>query len=100
MPAEYSTTTATQPDLDDLAELDALADELNRLGFPALRLTPQGKLPYVDVSSPGDLNHGERIYTSAGMFFWRTAAPIASSNKPHTAATIISHALRPNTPQP
>ena len=37
---------------DDLADLDALTDALNKLGFPALRLTPPGKQPYVDTGTP------------------------------------------------
>lgn len=89
----------TQLGPDDLADLDALAEELNRLGFPSLRLTPLGRPPYVDAGLPGGMTPGERIYSRAGAFCWRTAAPIAPSDQPHTAAIIISHALRPGTPQ-
>jgi hypothetical protein len=53
-----------------LADLDALADELNKLGFPALRLTPPGKLPYVDTGLPQGMKPGERIYATAGTYFW------------------------------
>jgi|SRR5579859_4278538 len=98
MPTQPGTTT-TQPDLDDLADLDALTDELNRLKFPSLRLTPPGKAPYVDVSLPDDMAPGERIYIQAGTFFWPGARPIAPSNQPATAAAIITHALRSTTQQ-
>jgi hypothetical protein len=95
MPTQPGSTT--QPDLDDLADLDALADELNRLGYPALRLIPRGKLPYVDVSLPGEMDPGERIHTQAGLFIWHGTQPIAPSNQPATAAAIIAHALQPAT---
>lgn len=88
----------TQPDPDALADLDALAEELNRLGFPSLRLTPPSQPPYVDTGLPGGMAPGERIYSQAGSFFWRTAEFIAPSGQPHTAATIISNALRSGTP--
>ena len=84
---------------DDLADLDALAEELNRLGFPSLRLTPPSQPPYVDAGLPGGMAPGERISSRAGAFFWRrTAGPIASSGQPHIAAAIISDALRLGTP--
>jgi hypothetical protein len=97
MPIQPGTTT--QPDLDDLADLDALTDELNRLGYPSLRLAPPGKAPYVDVSPPDDMTPGERIYIQAGTFFWHGARPIAPSNQPTTAAAIITNTLRPATQQ-
>ena len=86
-------------DPDDIAELDALAEALNRLGFPALRLTPPGKPPYVDTGHPQGMTPGERIHTQAGTFFWPDARPIAPRNQPATAAAIIARQLQPTPPQ-
>jgi hypothetical protein len=100
-----STTARAHPaqpdpgDPADLADLDALADALNQAGFPALRLTPPGGLPYVDTGLPNGMAPGERIYAQAGTFFWHTATPIAPSDRPATAAAAISRALQTGTPQ-
>jgi hypothetical protein len=99
VPIHSGSATSMQPDLDDLADLDALAEELNRRGFPSLRLTPLGKLPYVDVSLPGEMDPGERIYAQAGTFFWADVRPIAPSDRPVTAAAIIAQVLQPHSSQ-
>jgi hypothetical protein len=82
------------PGSGELAALDALAEELNELGFPALRLIPPGKPPYVDAGQPGDMVAGERIYATAGTFHWHDAQPIAPTSQLTTAAAIIARALR------
>lgn len=51
MPAQTSPIASTPSDLEDLADLTALAAELDRHGLKAELRTP-GKLPYLHVSNP------------------------------------------------
>ena len=100
MPAHPSTPASTQPGPTDLADLEALADQLHQRELPALLLQPPGKLPYVDTGLPQGMAPGLRIQAQAGMFFtWPDTRPIAPSDQPATAATIIARQLRPTTPQ-
>jgi hypothetical protein len=83
------------PDPAELAELEALAGQLNRLGFPSLLLTPPGKLPYVDTGLPQGMTAGEQIFNQAGTFFWPDAHPIGPSDQPVAAAEAIARVLVP-----
>jgi hypothetical protein len=94
----HPTTQPHDDDLADLADLDALTDELNKRGLPSLRLTPPRQRPHVDTGLPGGMTPGQRIYIQAGMFFWPGAQPIAPSNQPATAADIIARTLQPTSP--
>ena len=85
------------PSVGDLAALDELAEQLNRLGFPSLAL-PGTVPPCVDVGLPGDMAPGERVYLHDGMFVWRTGRPVGRSDRPAAAAAVIARALRTAAP--
>jgi hypothetical protein len=87
------------PDPADLADLDALAEALNQLSLPSLRLTPPGKTPYVDTGQPQSMTPGIRIYAQAGNYLWPDYRPIAPTDHPTAAAGIIAHQLRTTTSQ-
>jgi hypothetical protein len=72
--------------------LDGLAAELNELECPSLRLSPPQQPPYVDVSLPGSMTAGDRIYLENGMFTWR-GQPISTAGQSATAAAIIADTL-------
>jgi hypothetical protein len=93
LPAQPPTPASTD-DPDDLADLDALAAELNRRDFPSLRLTPPGQSPHLDVTLPGSMAPGERIYAQADTYFWASTRPIGPTSQPAAAADIITEALR------
>jgi hypothetical protein len=82
-----------QPGVAELAALDGLAEELNGLGFPSLRLAPPAHAPYVDVGWPGDMAAGERVHVRAGVFCWQAGEPIGPAAQP-AAAAAIARALR------
>jgi hypothetical protein len=75
----------------DLAALDALAECLNRLGFPSLPLLGRTP-PFVDVGLPGDMAPGERVYLWDGMFVWHGQA-VGWGDQPAAAAAVITRAL-------
>jgi hypothetical protein len=77
-----------------VAALEALAECLNRLGFPALRLAPCGKPAFVDVSLPGDMAPGERVYLQGGMFVWHNGQAAGRGDQPDAAADVITRTLR------
>jgi hypothetical protein len=80
--------------VEDLAALDALAECLNQLGFPALRLMPCGKPPFVDVGLPGDMAPGERVHLQGGVFVWQTGQAVGRGDRPAAAAAVIAGTLR------
>jgi hypothetical protein len=80
------------PSVWDLAALDALAECLNRLGFPSLAL-PGRTPPYIDVGLPGDMAPGERVYLRAGQFVWHGQA-VGRGDQPAAAAAVLVRTLR------
>lgn len=70
MPSQPGTTTGTQPDLGNLADLDDLATELHRHGLHADLRTPSGKLPYLRVSNPEASALTERVYAQADSYWF------------------------------
>jgi hypothetical protein len=80
------------PSVWEGAALDALAECLNRLGFPSLPL-PGTAPPCADVGLPGDMAPGERVYLRAGMFVWHTGQAVGRGDQPAAVAAVIARAL-------
>jgi hypothetical protein len=86
------------PSVWDLAALDALAECLNRLGFPSLPL-PGTTPPCVDVGLPGDMAPGERVYLHDGVFVWHGQVA-GRGDQPAAAAAVITRTLCTAAPAP
>jgi hypothetical protein len=82
-----------EPGPPGLVDLEELAGELNRLRCPALALAPRGEPPHVDVSPPGSMTAGQRIYLRDGMFVWPAGQPAGPVGHPAVAARVIAAAL-------
>jgi hypothetical protein len=91
LPGHRLPPPGSTPSVWDLAALDALAECLNRLGFPSLPL-PGTRPPCVDVGRPGDMAPGERVYLREGMFVWHGQVA-GRGDQPAAAATVITRTL-------
>lgn len=95
MPAITGDNTQPQLDPDDLADLNALSDELHIQGCTAHLVTEPGRSPCLDVRIPGGPVPGPRIYAQAGTYFWHGPLSIAPTSQPATAAALIFLTAQP-----
>ncbi len=89
-------TTPAHPEDDDTgqAELETLAAELTGRGLRAKLITPQGRLPHLEICGLGKPMPPQRVYAQADWYFWPTAERIAASDDVTTAARTIARVLR------
>lgn len=87
---------------DDLADLNSLADELHVRGCTTHLISESGQPLCLDVTIPGVLPPGPRVYAQAGVYYRpdyrpviRTGQPIGLAEQAATIATVIVLAARP-----
>jgi hypothetical protein len=90
MPTPSSAVTSTEA---ELADLDKLAAELTARGLQAELRTPDGKLPYLDVTNPGISVLTERVYAQADAYWYGWAEKIADCDDVAKAADSLARVL-------
>lgn len=92
-PIKPEATMPIRPAADDTtAELEKLALELAARGVSGQLVTPEGRLPYLDVHATEALR--ERIYAQGDWYFWPHAERIAACDDLASAADTIARVLR------
>jgi hypothetical protein len=77
----------------ELADLDLLAAQLVARGLSAKLRTPEGRLPYLDVTNPGVSVLTERVYAQADAYWYGWAEQIADCADAAKAADRLAHGL-------
>ncbi len=75
------------------ADLEKLAAELGSRGFTARLVTPEGRVPSLEVSDPGAVSPPQAVMAGLGFFWWPWAEKIAGVTDVHTAAGTITRVL-------
>jgi hypothetical protein len=95
---QASTDTYTT-EIDDL---ERLAAELTARGLHAAVQTPQGRLPYLDVTNPQASVLTERVFAQADSYWFSWCERITGCDQTAGAADILARVLRttdPSNPQ-
>lgn len=84
----------SDPQTEELAELERLGAELAARGYQTAIHTPAGRLPYLDVRNPRASVLTEKVYAQAGAFWYSWAERIAGCDEVTAAAAILARVLR------
>jgi hypothetical protein len=90
MPTHSSAAVGTE---EELADLDKLAVELRARGLRADLRTPDGKLPYLDVTNSAVSVLTERVYAQADAYWYGWADKIADCADVAKAADSLARVL-------
>lgn len=90
MPPHSSAATGTE---EELADLDKLAAELTARGLRAGLRTPDGKLPYLEVTNSAVSVLTERVYAQADAYWYGHAEKIADCADVADAADSLARVL-------
>lgn len=98
--AAPQTAAPAEGDIDqNWADLEALTDALIAAGLPREGLaveipphrmiTPEGRLPYLEIRDIARPEYHHRIYVQAGWYFWPSGERIAATDDVRTAADTV-----------